>query len=71
MKHGKFYTMKKRNRDKYYQDVLDFCRTHRNDIPIDEFQSHLSYLNHRIWLLYYVGLLETWDIISETAKSNE
>lgn len=67
MKHGKFYIMmKKQTRDKYYQDVLDFCRTYRNDIPIrtsDEFRDRL---NHRIWLLYYVGLLETWNIIYET-----
>lgn len=49
--------------DKYYRDVMNFCRTHRYGISIHMMDKNRVGLYHRIWLLYYAGLLETWDII--------
>lgn len=54
---------KQQKEDKYYQDVVDFCQTCRNDIPIHAMDEDRVGSYHNIWLLYYVGLLETWDII--------
>jgi len=54
-----------KRKDKYYQDVVHFCRTHREDVMTGNAKKDegREQWNYRVWLLYYVGLIETWDII--------
>ncbi len=67
MKHGKFYIIMTKRRDKYYQDVVEFCRTHREDVLVIHTTKNKKrmQLNHKVWLLYHVGLIETWDIMTK------